>query len=60
MMKSKVSVWVREVPFSEKFFWCVAMVIAIALFLALMIALWQFNTLGGATIGFVLCRLLRG
>ncbi|MBD3882138.1 hypothetical protein IFO70_10245 [Phormidium tenue FACHB-886] len=58
-MRTKVSIWVREIPLYEQVIWCFAMVTAIALISSLVLALWQFGTLGGMVIGFALCRLLQ-
>lgn len=54
----KVSVWVREIPITEQVFWCITMILGIAISLALMIALWQFGVLGGVIIGWLTCRLM--
>jgi hypothetical protein len=56
---SKITVYVRHAPIGEEIFWCIAMILAIALSLAVMIALWRFGSIGGFVIGFLCCYLMR-
>ena len=58
-MKTRVKVWVREIPVQDQIFWFVAMTIGITLSLSLGIALWQFGAIGGFLLGVVFCHLLR-
>jgi hypothetical protein len=58
-LQTRVKVWVRAVPVGEQIFWFLSMTLAIVLFLAFCIALWQFKFVGGMVLGLILSKLLR-